>query len=230
MCFSASGSFGAAAIIAATGAVALTQRKVPAQRLLAAVPLLFAVQQCAEGAVWLTMDEPGRGLHRLAVMVFLGTAAAVWPTWMPLALLIAEPRPSPESGSTRPTRRQWLAGLTAVGVVVSIYAVAVMMRSLPVARIAGHSLAYSYAEPSKMVVALHVPMYALATVVPFFVSSLDKAKLMGALLACGMVATFVIKRDAMVSTWCFYAAILSGVIVASLAAESRLAPVRADGL
>jgi hypothetical protein len=58
-------------------------------------------------------------------------------------------------------------------------------------------------------------------VVPFFVSSLDKAKLMGALLAVGLLVTYVLKQNAMVSTWCFFAAILSGVIVASIAAAQR---------
>jgi hypothetical protein len=107
-------------------------------------------------------------------------------------------------------------------VVVAIYATIVLGSQLPVARIEGHNLAYSYAEPTnRIILALHVPFYVLATVVPFFVSSLHKAKLMGALLAVGLVVTYVLKQNAMVSTWCFFAAILSGVIVASLAAAPR---------
>jgi hypothetical protein len=46
---------------------------------------------------------------------------------------------------------------------------------------------------------------------------------MGGLLAVALVATFVIKRNALVSTWCFFAAIFSGIIVASIAAEHKLA-------
>jgi hypothetical protein len=216
MCFSASGSFGVAAIIAATGAVAVGQKHVRAHRLLATVPLLFAAQQITEGVVWLTLRSPTSVVHRLAVAVFLGMAVVIWPTWMPLGLLVAE---------SRPRRRRTLAGLTALGVLVSIYAGSILMRALPVARVAGHSLAYSYAETGNVIVlSLYLPLYALATVAPFMISSMTSAKIMGALLAVGLVATFVIKRDALVSTWCFFAAILSAVIAMSVAAEHRLAP------
>jgi hypothetical protein len=215
MCFSASGSFGVAAVIAATGVVAMTQKQVRAHRLMAMVPLLFAAQQCAEGVVWLTMYDQQRTLHRMAVAMFLGLAVVVWPTWMPLALLVAE---------AQRTRRRLLVLLTVVGICVSTYAGVILLRDLPVSRVQGHSVAYSYAETGNVVVlSLYLPMYVLATVVPFFISSLNKAKIMGGLLAVALVATFVIKRNALVSTWCFFAAIFSGVIVLSIAAEHKLA-------
>jgi hypothetical protein len=159
------------------------------------------------------MGAPATALHQVAVVAFLAVAVVVWPIWMPLALLIAE---------SQPRRRTGLAALTGVGVAVAIYAAIVIASQLPVARVEGHNLAYSYAEPTNpTLLAMHVPFYVLATVVPFFVSSLDKAKLMGALLAVGLLGTYVVKQNAMVSTWCFFAAILSGVIVASIAAEQR---------
>jgi hypothetical protein len=37
------------------------------------------------------------------------------------------------------------------------------------------------------------------------------------------VATFVMERATLTSVWCFFAAILSGVIVLGIAAEHRLA-------
>jgi hypothetical protein len=214
MCFSATGSFGVGAVIAAVGVVAVARDKPRTHRLVAAVPLLFAAQQAAEGTVWLTMGEPASVVHRVAVVAFLAVAVVIWPIWMPLALLSAE---------SQPGRRRGLRALTALGVGVAIYAAIVLGMRMPTARIHGHSLAYSYAEPKNpIVLALHVPLYVLATVVPFFVSSLHKAKWMGALLAVGLVVTYVLEHDAMTSTWCFFAAILSGVVVMSLAAEQRL--------
>jgi len=50
---------------------------------------------------------------------------------------------------------------------------------------------------------------------------MEKAKLMGVVLVGALVATFIIKRETLTSTWCFFAAILSGIIVLSLAAEQR---------
>ncbi len=57
MCFSATGSFGVAAVIAGIGAVAIHQEKPPSHKLLALVPLLFAAQQVAEGVVWMTINR-----------------------------------------------------------------------------------------------------------------------------------------------------------------------------
>src|SRR5579871_7068847 len=91
MCFSATGSFGVASVIAGIGAVALTQDKPPSHRMLAAVPLLFAAQQVAEGVVWMTIHQPDdAGLQRIAVALFLGFALVGWPIWVPLSLFLAE--------------------------------------------------------------------------------------------------------------------------------------------
>lgn len=74
MCFSATGGFGVAAVIAGIGAVALTQDKPPSHRM-AAVPLLFAAQQVAAGIVWMTIEHGAEGsLQAIAVALFLGFA------------------------------------------------------------------------------------------------------------------------------------------------------------
>ena len=78
MCFSATGSFGLAAVIAGVGAVAVAQRKPAAHRMLAVVPLMFAAQQVTEGIVWLTIGDPSeRSANLAAVGVFLVFALVV---------------------------------------------------------------------------------------------------------------------------------------------------------
>ena len=78
MCFSATGSFGVAAVLAGIGAVSMAREKAPSHRMLALVPMLFAAQQAAEGAVWITFDHPSlRWLHMLAIVVFLAFALVV---------------------------------------------------------------------------------------------------------------------------------------------------------
>ena len=82
------------------------------------------------------------------------------------------------------------------------------------AKIESHSLAYDYSESGNaLVLALYLPVYVTASVLPFFISSMEKAKLMGVVLVGALVATFIIKRETLTSTWCFFAAILSGIIV-----------------
>ena len=55
MCFSATASFSAASITAVIGIATLRQVKHPRELLLAAMPLLFAVQQAIEGALWVSL-------------------------------------------------------------------------------------------------------------------------------------------------------------------------------
>ena len=161
MCFSATGSFAVATVIAGIGAVAIKQEKPPSHRMLAVVPLIFAAQQVAEGVVWVTLAEPTHArLHAMAVALFLGIALVGWPVWVPISLFLAE---------RNPRRRRALAVLSWIGVVVGVYAAVLLVRGRPTAHVAGHSLAYSYRDRGPaLVLALYVPGYVLPTVVPFF--------------------------------------------------------------
>jgi len=108
-------------------------------------------------------------------------------------------------------------------VIVSVYAAILLIRGQPAAHVAGHSIAYSYEERGPaLVLALYLPGYVLPTVVPFFVSTISRAKLMGTVLFLSLLATFLIERQALTSVWCFFAAILSVLIVLSISRDHRL--------
>jgi hypothetical protein len=216
MCFSATGSFGVAAVLTGIGLVSVAQKQPSTHRLMGVVPLLFAAQQIAEGVVWLTLEHPTHAwVHQLAVMAFLSFAVIVWPTWVPLSLRLAE---------SDPRRRKILSLFLGVGALVSLYASALILRGHPSAHVAGHSVAYDYAETGpRLVLALYLPMYILPSITPFFVSTMSHARLMGVVLALALVATFVIKRETLTSVWCFFAAILSGIILLAVAADQKLA-------
>jgi hypothetical protein len=212
MCFSATGSFAVAGFLGGVGTATLARNASVPHRMLAAIPLLFAAQQATEGVVWLTMaDGDGAQPHRLAVTGFLAFAFVVWPTWLPLALWSAE---------SDPKRRQLLLGLCAVGMAASTYAALAFASWQPIARIAGHSIHYQYAAgqtgpgPVFTLVA-----YTLATVVPFFVSSITLARTIGIVFVASLVATFLIERAALASVWCFFAAILSLLVFFALERE-----------
>jgi hypothetical protein len=214
MCFSATGSFGVSAVLAGVGVFSLARDRAPSQGMLAAVPMLFAVQQAMEGLVWVTIGHTsGNWLHRLAVAGFLAVALVLWPVWIPLALRFPE---------RNPRRRRLLSALIAIGALVALVAAVMLLRVRPIAHLAGHRIAYSYAHAGPtVVVALYLPMYVIPSVLPFFVSTMRWAKLMGAALVVALGATFVIERRALTSVWCFFAAILSGFMVLGLAAQRR---------
>ena len=213
MCFSATGSFAVAAGLASIGVAAVLRAKPDSHRLFAVIPFLFAIQQIAEGVVWMTMPFQSSGLHRFAVDAFLTFAVVVWPTWMPLCLVPIE---------RGPRRKATLRVLLAMGAAVSIYAGWLLFHGHPVAKVQGHSLAYDYSpSDTGLVLALYLPAYVATSVLPLFISSMERAKLMGLVLVGALVATFIIRRQTLTSTWCFFAAILSGLVVLSLAAEQR---------
>jgi hypothetical protein len=216
MCFSATGSFAAAGLLTGMGIMSLRRNKSPPLRLFAAIPLLFAAQQAAEGLVWLTMNRPGAaGLQGLAVIAFLGFALLVWPIWLPLSLLRME---------GQQIRRRALTALCFAGIVVSGYATFLLARWHPFAQVAGHSIRYVYSRgPLALPAGVYLAGYTIPTVVPFFVSSARLARVTGLALIGSLFAATIVERDALTSVWCFFAALLSGLVLMAVMHEQRSA-------
>jgi len=215
MCFSAVGSFAAAGLLTGIGTMSLRKNSAPRLRMFAAIPLLFAAQQAAEGVVWLAMNRANAaGVQGLAVTVFLGFALVVWPTWLPLSLLRMERQRAP---------RQRLTALTAAGIAVSAYAAVLLVRWHPIAQVAGHSIRYLYsAGPSALPPGFYLLAYAVPTVAPFFISSASLARVTGLALIGSLVAAAIVERDALTSVWCFFAALLSGLVMLAVMREQRV--------
>lgn len=213
MCFSAAGSLAVSAVLASIGAVSLVHNKAPSHRAFAAVPLLFAAQQATEGVVWLTMDQSPEGLlNHIATVTFLGFALVVWPLWFPWSLRMIE---------TEQSRRRWLAVLLGLGVVVAGYATWILATFAPTASIHGHSLQYGLSAPHTMYATFYVLMYLLPVAGPFFVSREPLSRTTGAVLVASMLATVIIQRNALTSVWCFFAAILSGLMYFAIRTKRR---------
>ena len=97
-----------------------------------------------------------------------------------------------------------------------------MSRGRPAAHVAGLHLAYEFGETGPLVpAALYVPAYAVPSVLPFFASTVSRAKTLGAVLSVALAASFVLQRRAFASVWCFFAAIISAIIVAALREDYR---------
>jgi hypothetical protein len=214
MCFSAAGSLALSGVLAGVGAASIAQNTSRERRMFAAVPLMFAVQQAAEGVVWLTIDgPPDAAAHRLAVSAFLGFAFVVWPIWSPFSLQRIE---------RNPARRRVLTALCWFSVIESAFASLLLTRWRPVAEVAGHSISYHYVGSTE--VPRHVLLllaYVVPTVVPFFVSTATLSRAIGATLMVSLMAAFLIERDALTSVWCFFAAIVSGLILVAVVREQR---------
>jgi hypothetical protein len=218
VCFSAGGSFALSGVLVGAGAVS-SARSTPAARLLAVVPLLFAAQQAAEGIIWLTVDVPTHAtLERAAVYAFLGSALVLWPTLAPLALRLMEPRRA---------RHRALTKLLAMGAIVSLVAAILLVRAEPTARITDHSITYEFGGGAGTLRQLLLfAFYVVPTVVPFFVSTARWASVIGGSLVVSVTIAALIRHEALTSVWCFFAAIVSVIVVFAVGSPRLARPER----
>jgi hypothetical protein len=218
MCFSAAGSFVLSGILTGIGAASLANNPSPRHRMFAAIPFIFAAQQAAEGMVWLTLGPgPATMPHRAAVAVFLAMALVIWPMWLPLSLRQVE---------RRPARRATLTTLFGFGCGVAAYAAYLMTRWQPIAHATAHSMSYDYGQNSDTARPIvYLLAYVVPTIVPFFVSTLPLTRTMGITLIGSLVVTILVRREALTSIWCFFAAVLSALLFVALSRERRVVTV-----
>lgn len=201
MCFSATASFSASAVIAVIGVATLRLVREPRTLLFAAMPLLFAFHQLTEGFVWLGLD--GR-IGRLALdhvaFMFTMYAQGLLPALMPLAVALMEPRG---------WRRGAILGLTAIGAVAAGWD-AIGLISLPLHTfIDGNSVAYRNHMTGNLPISL---LYISATCGALLLSTHRVVRWYGALNIVVLAITQIVKSYAFASVWCFYAAIMSTMI------------------
>jgi len=118
MCFSAEASFAVAGVLTVVGWYTNKCVKTKQQKPFALIPWLFAIQQAAEGFVWLSAKGHIAlcwGLY--ASYIFLLFALAIWPVWIPFSLLALE------RGHSKRTRLSFLGGWgVAVGIAIMVNA------------------------------------------------------------------------------------------------------------
>lgn len=204
MCFSATASFTAAAVIGGVGTVTLwkaAKLREPALLPIAAFPALFAAQQAIEGLLWLDLARPEPGVCRpLLVHAFLGYAEIFWPVFAPLAAWLVEPE----------RWRRWLIGLClAVGVALSGYLLWMMIGNPYTASAAtGHIV---YRNDVDYPTGIDIP-YVLATTISLLLSSHRMVQLLALVILVGFATAYVGYRESYISVWCFFAAVASVLV------------------
>jgi hypothetical protein len=111
MCFSATASFSAGALLLGIGALTLTSARRPREMPFAAIPLLFAIQQLIEGVIWLTFRYEAPLLNAVMTHAYSFFSHVLWPIYVPAAVLLMEPSE---------WRRRALLAFVAIGVMPSL--------------------------------------------------------------------------------------------------------------
>jgi hypothetical protein len=220
MCFSATASFGASAVLGTIGVIAITKAKTKPQRLFATIPLIFAVQQLTEGILWLSLKDPAlASLQSLITHIYLVFAMAVWPLWVPLTVRLLE------KDERNKKLMNVLVGIGAViaicvVLVLSLYPVQAMTPaclSCPFSATSGlnQHLHYEFTLPRipKGLIVSFTVLYILATIVTPFISRIKKMKWMGFVFLVSYLFSVILYNNFVISVWCFFAALLSFVVL-----------------
>jgi len=200
MCFSALASFGAGAVLLAIGGASTRRTRRAVELPYALIPLCFGVQQLLEGALWLTLPLQAQCANAWLTQGYSAFSQVIWPIYIPLAVYLLE----------RPGWRRRLIGLIALsGAGVALYLLWCMVKTPVLAQISGSHIAYVFPH-------FHQPLatvlYLFAACVSPLLSAWPRVRLFGLLASVSLVAAAYFYSQWFISTWCFFAALLSAVV------------------
>ncbi|WP_299578956.1 DUF6629 family protein [uncultured Sunxiuqinia sp.] len=203
MCFSPEASFVSGAVITVIGVVTVRKVHHPAQLVFAVIPLFFGIQQFAEGVLWLSLFTDGSETIRIfSTYFFLVMAEVIWPSLIPVSVLLMEKNEK---------WRKILRVLLILGMILSGYYAFCLISYQVSPRIVYYHVQYNNDFPSLLALPAF-GLYLIVTIVPLFVSEVRKTKWLGILMLLSCVVTIVFFRQYLTSVWCFFAALMSGVV------------------
>ena len=200
MCFSATASVSAGAVLLGIGALTLKSARRPCEWPFAAIPLLFAIQQLIEGVIWLTFSADAPLLNTVMTHAYSFFSHVLWPIYLPVAVLMIEPPGG---------RRRTLTALVLAGSAVAIYLLYVLVAFPVVSRPISQHVEY---DSPHFFAAAVMTLYLVSTTVSPLLSTLRGVKIFGALALLSFGAAYYFYATWFISVWCFFAALLSTVI------------------
>jgi hypothetical protein len=201
MCFSATASFTAGTALLAVGAFTTSRVRRPAELPFALIPVLFGIQQLIEGALWLTFPGKAPDLNAVLTLLYSLFSHVLWPIYVPIAVLLLE---------VVPWRRKVLTGIALAGAAVGLYLMYFLITEPIEARVVERHIAYL--SPHFYVVPVMV-VYVLGTCVSAFLSSCGTIRWFGVATFVALVAAYAFYAVWFISVWCFFAALLSVIVV-----------------
>lgn len=196
MCFSATASFTASAVLGVVGVATLSRTKNRQGWLLSAVPIFFGLQQFIEGLLWVSIKSwPEYTLSLTHVFLFF--ALFLWPVYTPLMILLLEPNK---------IRRIIISLFCLGGAIVGAIFYVNFLNQPASAWVINKCLYY----PSEILrPELLKYLYILFTVGSGAVSSRMIIKIFCLLILIGSIITYYFYSVNFTSVWCFFAAVAS---------------------
>jgi hypothetical protein len=192
MCFSAPASFISSGGLTALGGASLVMAR-KEDKILAAIPFLFGIQQAFEGIQWLYLNVGSTSLA--AGYAFLFFAFIVWPIYVPTFVYILDKN-----------RRHILKWFIYLGIAVALYFLYLLFTQTLVINKVNACISYDFNFPLKDGINA---CYLLVTFGPLFASSKRLFKWFGAVVAVTALISWLFFALTFTSVWCFFAAITS---------------------
>lgn len=208
MCFSATASFAAGAVLIPAGAYCIRNAVARDRRYLglAVIPVVFGLQQVCEGLVWVGLGHDAPDLARGAAVAFLLFAHVFWPAWCPLSVRPLESRPWARHALLAASCLAFFFGL--------LYLLPPVLRARDWLRpeILHHSLRYNleWLDPF-----LGIPSrawqlgYLGVVAAPLAVRGNRRLTIFSLMVVASALIAHVLFAYAFLSIWCAFAAILS---------------------
>ncbi len=197
MCFSPEASFIASAGLAAVSVPTLKMAR-KNEKIFAAIPLIFAIQQGVEGVQWLTLQNGG--VNIAAGYAFLFFAMLLWPVFVPLAVFNLDEH--------RRHILKWFIGLGALLFAYFLFLLTLTPLSIS---IVNRCIVYHLDFPSQVALGFGM-LYVLVVTGSFMFSSRREVQWFGVITFFSAFIAGQYFLWAFVSVWCFFAALLSSLI------------------
>jgi len=164
------------------------------------------------GFVWLSLSNPDFAfLENFSTHTFIFFAQVVWPIWIPFSFLkFKDKKESKVLGKI----------LVGLGIVISSVLAYFLFTKHLEAEILENHIAYSQHYPENLHL-IGVILYVVVTIVPPFTSSIKKMWLLGSVLTLSFVVAKIFYTEYLLSVWCFFAAVISVMILWIVVSERK---------
>ncbi len=209
MCFSATASFAAAALLIPLGAAAVMKANKVDRKYapLCALPVLFGLQQLLEGLVWTAGAGPDPTWVERFSLGYMFFSWIAWPVWAPVSAYFLEPR------SRRPLYLAFAIGGAMLGSVQ--YLPYFTHDGWLTTTFLEHAIRYSDTELLDALISREATyvIYVVFIIAPLLVSSDRDARIFGVLVSLVLAITYFFFSFAYISVFCIGGALASFYLV-----------------
>lgn len=202
MCFSASASFAVGAGLLGPGYYAIKRTESRGMLAFACTPILFSFHQIAEGFLWVSLKNADfASWYKPALYGYSFISQPLWPIWVPLTMWLME---------TDKRRKKILYNFLLLGGASSIYMFYCLINYDISGVVENCHIRYYRDFPFLNIMR---PVNFVTIAVTPFLSTLPYTKLLAAVMMGSLILTYIFFTNYLISVWCFFAAILSLLII-----------------